>query len=45
MKLTLIILLSIIIGILLFPLFIVLTINKKFDWKIIIGIYKDWFIS
>lgn len=45
MKLTLIILLSVIVGILLAPLFIVLAITKKLDWKVVIGIYKDWFRS
>ena len=43
MKATLIILLSVIVGILLSPLFIAWAITKKLDWKIIIDIYKDWF--
>ena len=40
-----IILFSIIMGILLSPIFIVYSITKKDRWKIIKSIYKDWFRS
>lgn len=40
-----IILFSIIIGILLFPVFMMYNLTKTINWKVLIDIYKDWFRS
>ncbi len=45
MKTILLILFSIIVGILLFPIFIVYSLTKKDRWKVLKNIYKDWFRS
>lgn len=45
MKTCLIILISIIIGILLSPIFIVYYLSKSIKWKILREIYKEWFTS
>ncbi len=45
MNTTLIILFSIVVGILLSPVFVVYRLTKKDRWKILKNIYKDWFRS
>ncbi len=45
MKTILLILFSIIVGILLFPVFVVYSLTKKDRWKVLKNIYKDWFTS
>ncbi len=42
---TFIILISIILGILLSPMFLVYKLGKKIDWRLLKGIYKDWLRS
>ena len=42
---TTIILFSVIIGISLSPIFIMYTLTKSINWKILKDIYKDWFTS
>ncbi len=45
MKTSIIILISIIIGILLSPIFIIYYLAKTIKWKILKDIYKEWFKS
>jgi len=45
MKTSIIILISIILGLLLSPIFIVYALTKKDRWKILKNIYRDWFRS
>ncbi len=42
---TFIILIGVILGIALFPLFIMYSLTKKINWKMLKDIYKDWLNS
>ncbi len=42
---TLIILISVMIGLSLSPIFIIYSLTKKINWKMIFHMYKDWFKS